>query len=172
MHMAITIGKECYIADGATLVGNVKISDRVIILFNAVLRGDLNEIEVGENSNIQDNVTVHVEKTHPARIGKNVSIGHNSVVHGCTIEDNVLIGMGSVIMNGALIRKGSVVAAGSIVTENFVSEENSLLIGSPAKQYRKGPDIEKMAMANAMSYGDLRQKYLGKSFDIRREDDK
>jgi carbonic anhydrase/acetyltransferase-like protein (isoleucine patch superfamily) len=170
--MAITIGRECYIADGATLVGDVRISDRVIILFNAVLRGDLNGIEVGENSNIQDSVTVHVEKTNPTRIGKNVTIGHNAVIHGCTIEDNVLIGMGSVIMNGATIRKGSVVAAGSIVTEGFRGDENSLLMGSPAKVYRKGPEMEKMALANAESYAGLRQKYIDRFFDIRRENNK
>jgi carbonic anhydrase/acetyltransferase-like protein (isoleucine patch superfamily) len=102
-----------------------------------VVRGDQAPISVDENSNIQDNCVVHVSKNYPVKIGKNVSIGHGAIIHGCTIEDNVLVGMGAIILNGAKISKNCLVGAGALVTENKEFPEGSLIIGSPAKAVRQ-----------------------------------
>lgn len=162
--MAIDISNDTMIADTAVLIGDVKISKGVSIFDYAVLRGDLNVITVGENSNIQDNVTIHVDEGHPTVIGRNVSVGHNAVVHGSTIEDNVIIGMGAIILNGAHIRSGSVVAAGTVVTENFESEENSLVAGIPGKIKKVDDSMREYAIRNAASYEKLRDMHLSGKF--------
>ncbi|AWX33197.1 MAG: gamma carbonic anhydrase family protein [Methanosphaera sp.] len=125
------------IYDGAKVVGDVELKDNVSVWYNAVVRGDQAPISVDENSNIQDNCVVHVSKNYPVKIGKNVSIGHGAIIHGCTIEDNVLIGMGAIILNGAKISKNCLVGAGALVTENKEFPEGSLIIGSPAKAVRQ-----------------------------------
>ncbi|MBR3214023.1 MAG: gamma carbonic anhydrase family protein [Methanosphaera sp.] len=125
------------IYDGAKVVGDVELKDNVSVWYNAVVRGDQAPISVDENSNIQDNCVVHVSKKYPVKIGKNVSIGHGAIIHGCTIEDNVLIGMGAIILNGAKISKNCLVGAGALVTENKEFPEGSLIIGSPAKAVRQ-----------------------------------
>ncbi|MDO5825252.1 MAG: gamma carbonic anhydrase family protein [Methanosphaera sp.] len=125
------------IYDGAKVVGDVKLNDNVSVWYNAVVRGDQAPISVDENSNIQDNCVVHVSKNYPVKIGKNVSIGHGAIIHGCTIADNVLIGMGAIILNGAKISKNCLVGAGALVTENKEFPEGSLIIGSPAKAVRQ-----------------------------------
>lgn len=158
--MSIEIGKNVYLAETAVLIGNVKLSDGVSIFDHAVLRGDLNTITVGENSNIQDNVTVHVEKNNSTIIGKNVSVGHNAVIHGARIDDNVIIGMGAVLLNGSHIASGSVVAAGAVVTENFVGEENSIIAGVPAKIKKASESVRASAIRNGESYQKLRDRYL------------
>jgi len=142
-----------YIADNASVVGRVRLSPAVTIWFGAVLRGDNDLIEIGEGSNIQDNVTCHVDPGFPLRIGKNCTIGHNAIVHGCTIEDGALIGMGSIVMNGARVGRGSVVGAGAIITEGKEFPEYSLIIGAPARVVRTldPAQVEKMGGA-ARSY--------------------
>ncbi|MHB8357879.1 MAG: gamma carbonic anhydrase family protein [Thermoplasmataceae archaeon] len=164
--MGIKIGKECYIAKSSVLIGELEIGDFAMVMDNAVLRGDLNQITFGNCSNIQDNATIHVELNHEAKIGNNVSIGHNAVVHGSTIEDDVIIGMGSIVMNGAIIKSGSVVAAGSVVTENFVGENNALIMGIPGKVKRTGEDLREYAKLNASSYQRLRQDYINGKYEI------
>lgn len=125
------------IYEGAKVVGDVNLKDNVSIWYNAVVRGDIEPISIDENSNVQDNCVIHVSKDYPVKIGKHVSIGHNATVHGCTIDDNVLIGMGSVILNGAHITKNCLVGAGALVTEHKTFPEGSLIIGSPAKAVRQ-----------------------------------
>jgi len=125
-----------FIADTADVIGKVRLQPRASVWFGAVLRGDNEWIEVGEGSNVQDNSTLHVDPGFPLVIGKDVTIGHNAIVHGCTLEDGVLIGMGSIVMNGARIRRGSVVGAGSVITEGKEFPEYSLIIGAPARAIR------------------------------------
>lgn len=163
--MAIDIGKDCYVAPTAVLLGTVTLGDRVAIFDHAVLRGDLNEIRVGDDTNIQDNVSVHVERDNPSIIGPRVSVGHNAIIHGSRIDDTVLVGMGSIVMNRCHIQRGTVVAAGALVTEGTVSNENSLLLGSPAREKMRGDEMLMMAEANYKSYGWLREKYLSDAID-------
>ncbi|MBR0697873.1 gamma carbonic anhydrase family protein [Bradyrhizobium lablabi] len=142
-----------FIADTAVVIGKVRLLQSASIWFGAVLRGDNDWIELGEGSNVQDNSTLHVDPGFPLTIGKNVTIGHNAIVHGCTLEDGVLIGMGSIVMNDARIRRGSVVGAGSVITEGKEFPEYSLIIGAPARAIRtlEAAKIEMMAMP-ARSY--------------------
>jgi carbonic anhydrase/acetyltransferase-like protein (isoleucine patch superfamily) len=159
--MPVKIGEKCYIAESAVLIGDVTIDDEVCIMDGAVLRGDLNSIKIGKGSNIQDNVTLHTEKNHATILGEKVSVGHNAVVHGCTVESEVLVGMGSILMNGSRISRGSVVAAGSVVRENFTCPEKSLVAGAPATLKRSGDDsLLSYCIANAESYSILREDYI------------
>lgn len=125
------------IYEGAKIVGDVSLGDNVGIWYNAVVRGDEAPISIGERSNVQDNCVVHVSEGKPVKIGKNVSIGHGAIIHGCTIDDNVIIGMGAIVLNGAHIKSNSLVGAGALVTENKEFPEGSLIIGSPAKAVRE-----------------------------------
>jgi carbonic anhydrase/acetyltransferase-like protein (isoleucine patch superfamily) len=128
----------CWFAETAVLVGDVKMGSNCTIWFNAVVRGDVNSITIGDNTNIQDNATIHgTYETAATVIGSNVSIGHNAIVHGCTLEDNVLIGMGAIVMDNALVKKGAMVAAGSVVLANTIIEENMIYAGVPAKPVKK-----------------------------------
>lgn len=169
MHesMAMEIGKNVYVAGTAVIIGNVRLSDGVSVFDHAVIRGDLNEITIGPDSNVQDNVTIHVDAGNPVRIGRNVSIGHNAVVHGATVDDDVIIGMGAVVLNGSRIRSGSVVAAGAVVTENFESPENSIIAGVPARVRRTDPSIRDYPVRNGESYQNLRDLYLSGKFEKR-----
>jgi carbonic anhydrase/acetyltransferase-like protein (isoleucine patch superfamily) len=125
-----------FIADTATVIGKVRLLNDAGVWFGAVLRGDNEWIEIGEDSNVQDNSTCHTDLGFPLTIGKNCTIGHNVILHGCTIGDGVLVGMGSIIMNGARIGGGSIVGAGSVITEGKQFPEHSLIIGSPARVIR------------------------------------
>jgi carbonic anhydrase/acetyltransferase-like protein (isoleucine patch superfamily) len=125
-----------FIAETATVIGNVRLKSNASVWFGSVLRGDNELIEIGEGSNVQDNCTFHTDPGFPLTIGKNCTIGHNVILHGCTIEDGALIGMGSIIMNGARIGKGCVVGAGAIITEGKEFPERSLVVGAPAKVIR------------------------------------
>ncbi len=156
----ISIGKGVYIAKTAVIIGNVTIGDNVSIFDGAVLRGDLDKITIGDNSNVQDNVTIHVDTGYPARIGKNVSIGHNAVVHGCTVDDDVVIGMSSVLMNGSHVSSGSVVGAGAVVTQGFSCDENSLILGVPARVVKTDRTLSGYARANADEYLNLKNMYM------------
>jgi len=137
-------GDECWFAPNATIVGDVELGDNCTVWFSAVVRGDVNFIRVGNNSNIQDNVTIHgtYEKAGTT-IGNNVSIGHNAVIHGCTIEDNVLIGIGAIVLDNAVIKSGSIIGAGSVVLQDTVVEKNTVYGGIPAKKLKEMDESNK-----------------------------
>ncbi|WP_458760454.1 gamma carbonic anhydrase family protein [Afipia sp. TerB] len=142
-----------FIAETATVIGNVRLHRGASVWFGSVLRGDNELIEIGEGSNVQDNCTFHTDPGFPMTIGKSCTIGHNVILHGCTIEDGALIGMGSIIMNGARIRKDSVVGAGSVITEGKEYPERSLIVGAPARAVRTLTDDQiKALMRGAPHY--------------------
>lgn len=126
----------CFVAPGARVVGAVTLAEGASVWYNAVLRADSAPITVGAGSNIQDNVSVHVDADHPVLIGADVSVGHNAVVHGCTIGDGSLIGMGSVVLSGSVIGTGCLIAGGAVVLEGTVVPDGSLVAGVPAKVRR------------------------------------
>lgn len=128
-------GSDCYLAENATIVGDVICGDQCSFWFNAVVRGDVNSIRLGDKVNVQDGAIIHCTYNKTiVSIGNNVSIGHNAIVHGCIIYDNVLIGMGAIIMDNATIGSNSIVGAGAIVTEGMTVEPNSVYAGIPAKK--------------------------------------
>ena len=131
------MGEDCFIAPNATIVGDVIMGDQCSVWFNAVIRGDVNSVRMGNKVNVQDGAVIHCtfEKTK-AIIGNNVSIGHNAIVHGCVIDDNVLIGMGSIVMDNARIGSNSIIAAGAVVLENTVVEPGSIYAGVPARKVK------------------------------------
>jgi carbonic anhydrase/acetyltransferase-like protein (isoleucine patch superfamily) len=139
------IPEDCYVAENATIVGDVKIGDQCSIWFNAVVRGDVNSITIGNKVNIQDGAVIHCTyEKHPTLIGNNVSIGHNAIVHGCTIHDNVLIGMGAIVMDNCIVESNAIVAAGSVITQNTVVSSGTIYAGVPA---RKVKDIDQSDFA-------------------------
>ena len=130
-------GEGCYFAANATIIGDVTMGNECSIWFNAVVRGDVNSIQFGNRVNIQDGAVVHCTyQKHPTIIGNNVSIGHNAIVHGCTIHDNVLIGMGAIVMDNVHIGSNSIIAAGAVLLEGTVVEEGSIYAGVPAKKVK------------------------------------
>ena len=154
-----------FIAANAAVTGEVKIAKDASIWYGASVRGDFSSIEIGESSNIQDNASVHVDKDTPVRIGKRVTIGHNAVIHGCTIEDDCLIGMGAIILNRAVIGKGSVIGAGALVTEGKEIPPGSLAVGAPAKIVRKVSDEDiQRVRENAASYVEMALKHSAGEF--------
>lgn len=161
------IAEGAYIAENVEVIGKVNIEEKVNIWFGTVIRGDINSIYIGKCTNIQDNSTVHVDTNNPVMIGENVTIGHNSIIHGCSIGNNVLIGMGSIILNGAIIGENTIIGAGSIVTENKKIPSGVLCFGSPAKVVRELTE-EEIANIKASStrYIDLSVKYKESTEDI------
>lgn len=137
---------ETFVAAGARIVGAVRLEARASVWYNAILRGDRDSITIGAGSNIQDNVSVHVDREHPVVIGRDVSVGHNAVVHGCTIGDGSLIGMGSVVLSGAVIGAGCLVAGGAVVLEGTEVPDGSLVAGVPAKVRRALTDEERAGL--------------------------
>jgi carbonic anhydrase/acetyltransferase-like protein (isoleucine patch superfamily) len=130
-------GKNCFIAPNATIVGDVVMGDDCSIWFNAVVRGDVNSIRIGNKVNIQDGAVIHCTfKRTQAIIGNNVSIGHNAIVHGCVVHDNVLVGMGAIIMDNAVIGSDSIIAAGAVVLEGTHVEPGTIYAGVPAKKVK------------------------------------
>src|ERR1044071_6229576 len=133
-------GKNCFIAPNATIVGDVIMGDDCSVWFNAVIRGDVNSIRIGNKVNVQDGAVIHCTYMKAATvIGNNVSIGHNAIVHGCVIYDNVLIGMGAIVMDNAKIGSNSIIAAGAVVLENTIVEAGSIYAGVPAKKIKNIP---------------------------------
>ena len=131
-------GEKCYLAETATVIGDVVMGDECSIWFNTVVRGDVNSIRIGNRVNIQDGAVIHCTYlTAPTIIGNRVSIGHNALVHGCTVNDNVLIGMGSIVMDHVEIQSGSIIAAGAVVLENTKIESGWIWAGVPAKPVKK-----------------------------------
>ena len=132
-----SIPEDCYVAENATIVGDVTFGDLCSVWFNAIIRGDVHFITIGNKVNIQDGAIIHCTyQKHPTIIGNNVSIGHNAIVHGCTIHDNVLIGMGAIVMDNCVIESNSIIAAGAVVTQNTVVQSGSIYAGVPAKKVK------------------------------------
>ncbi|GAB4346654.1 MAG: gamma carbonic anhydrase family protein [Candidatus Abyssubacteria bacterium] len=136
------VAPTAFIAEGAKIIGGVEIGDRASILFNCVLRGDINDIRVGECSNIQDNSIMHVADEWPCSVGNFVTVGHGVNLHGCTVEDECVIGMGAIVMNGVVIGTQSVVGAGALVPPNTKIPPRSMVVGVPAKVTRQLSDEE------------------------------
>src|SRR3954468_1500848 len=131
------MGSGCFVAPNATIVGDVKMGNECSVWFNAVIRGDVNYIKMGNKVIVQDGAVIHCtyQRTQTV-IGNNVSIGHNAIVHGCTVHDNVLIGMGSIVMDGAVVHANTIIAAGAVVLEGTVCEGGAIYAGVPAKKVK------------------------------------
>jgi len=130
-------GENCFFADNATLIGDVVMGDSCSVWFQSVVRGDVHRIRIGNRVNIQDGAVIHATyKTAPTTIGNNVSIGHNAIVHGCTIHDNVLVGMGAIIMDDAVVESNCIIAAGAVVTKNTTVPSGTVFGGMPAKKIK------------------------------------
>ena len=151
-------GKNCFFAENATLIGEVIMGDDCSIWFQAVVRGDVNTISMGNRVNIQDGTVIHgTFKQSPTTIGNDVSIGHNAIVHGCTIHDRVLVGMGSIIMDDSIIGSNSIIAAGSVLPKNTLVPEGSVYAGIPARKIKEiSPELQKVEVeriaANYIKY--------------------
>jgi carbonic anhydrase/acetyltransferase-like protein (isoleucine patch superfamily) len=156
---------ENWIAPNASIIGDVTLEKNTSIWFNVTLRGDIENIYVGEGSNIQDGSVLHTDPGYPLKIGKNVTIGHLVMLHGCTVGDNSLIGIGAVILNNARIGKNCIIGANALVTENKEIPDNSLVIGSPGKIIRSITDEEvKSITKNAIHYQENWKKYSKSTF--------
>lgn len=156
------LAESVFVASGARVVGDVRLADGASVWYNAVLRGDSDRITVGARSNLQDNVSVHVDRGRPVTIGDDVSVGHNAVVHGCTIGHGSLIGMGSVVLSGAVIGPGCLVAGGAVVLEGTVIPAGSLVAGVPAKVRRELTDEERAKiLRNAEIYLAHAERHAG-----------
>jgi carbonic anhydrase/acetyltransferase-like protein (isoleucine patch superfamily) len=131
------IPEDCFVAENATIVGEVSMGTECSVWYNAVIRGDVHFIKMGNKVNVQDGAVIHATyQKSPTTIGNNVSIGHNAIVHGCTIHDNVLVGMGSIIMDDCVVESNSIIAAGAVVTKNTHVESGSIYAGVPAKKVK------------------------------------
>ena len=156
---------ENWSASNASIIGDVTLEKNTSIWFNVTLRGDVENIYVGEGSNVQDGSVLHTDPGYPLTIGKDVTIGHLVMLHGCTIGNNSLIGIGAVILNGAMIGRNCIIGANALVTENKVIPDNSLVIGSPGKIVRKVTAIEaKSITKNAIHYQENWKKYFKSIF--------
>lgn len=132
------LGKNCFVAENATIAGDVTMGDNCSVWFTAVIRGDVNSITIGNQTNIQDGAVIHCTYERAAtRIGKNVSIGHRAIVHGCEVKDNVLVGMGAIVMDHAVVEENCIIAAGAVVLENTICEAGHIYAGIPAKKIKK-----------------------------------
>jgi len=130
-------GKDCFLAENCVVIGDVKMGNYCSVWYNTVIRGDVHYVRIGNKVNIQDGAVIHATyKTSPTNIGNNVSIGHNALVHGCTIKDNVLVGMGAIIMDDCIIESNSIIAAGAVVTKKTIVRSGSVFAGSPAKKIK------------------------------------
>ena len=153
-------GTPLFRAANATVIGNVAIGSEVGIWFGAVIRADKDRIVIGDRSNIQDNCVVHTTTGHPVLIGSNVSVGHGAILHGCTVGDQVLVGMGAILLNGAVIGEGSVIGAGALVTEGMNVPPGSVVVGIPGKVIKPATDAQKQhILRNAASYIELAGEY-------------
>ncbi len=147
-------GKDCFLADTAVVVGEVRMGDNCTIWFNAIVRGDVHSIMIGDNTNIQDGAIIHCTyQKAKTVIGNNVSIAHNAIVHGCTVEDNVLIGMGAIVMDDAIVGRESVIAAGAVVLPGTHVEPGSIYAGTPARRIKDiGPEMKEVIARTARNY--------------------
>lgn len=155
------IGNRVYLAEGSVLMGDVEIGDDSSVFFNAVLRADLAEIRIGERTNVQDNVSMHLSTGVGVRVGNDVIVGHNAILHACTIDDNVLIGMGAIIMDGAHIKSNCIVGAGALVSQGKEFPERSLIVGTPAHVVRELTEDElRKAHENVQHYIEIKNELL------------
>jgi carbonic anhydrase/acetyltransferase-like protein (isoleucine patch superfamily) len=151
--VAPVVPTSAWVAPNATLVGAVTLGERASVFYGAVLRGDVDSITIGDDTNVQDNVTMHCDAGTPASVGARVSVGHGAILHGCTVEDDCLIGMGATVLNRAVIGTGSLVAAGAVVLEGTIVPPGSLVAGVPAKVRRELTDDERAGIhSNAQRY--------------------
>lgn len=156
----MNIEKSVFVAEGAKVIGNVTIKENSNIWFNAVIRGDSNTISIGKNTNVQDNAVIHTSINSPVEIGNNVTIGHGAIIHGCKIGNNVLIGMGAIILDGAVIEDNCIIGAGSLVPQNKKISSNSLGFGNPFVIKREVTKEEKEhILSNANEYVLEAKKY-------------
>ena len=147
---------ESWVAPNATVIGQVRLGARASVWYSATLRAEAEPIDIGAGTNIQDGVVIHVDPEYPVRVGSGVSIGHNAVLHGCTVEDGALIGMGAIILNGAVVGAGSLVAAGALIPQGVVVPPRSLVAGVPGRVRRELSDAELAANRdNAVVYEHL-----------------
>ncbi len=154
-HTVITDGDDYFVAPSASVMGRVFLGKNVSVWFGAVIRGDVEDIKIGENSNIQDLSVLHADPGHPLEIGKNVTVGHKVMLHGCSIGDNSLIGINSVILNGAKIGKNCLIGANSLVTEGMEIPDYSLVMGSPAKVKKElDPSMKDILIGSASHYAE------------------
>ena len=160
LKKGITKGNNTFIAESASVVGNVTLGDNVGIWYNVTIRGDINSITIGDNSNVQDGSVVHIGYKETVVVGKNVTIGHNVILHGCTVQDNCLIGMGAILLNGSVVEENAIVAAGSVVPQGKVVKSGTLFMGTPAKYIRDlTEDDFKHIKNNAEEYVNLINTY-------------
>jgi carbonic anhydrase/acetyltransferase-like protein (isoleucine patch superfamily) len=161
MHMDKKVsGTPLWKAENATVIGNVTLGNEVGIWFGAVIRADKDRIVLGDRSNIQDNCVVHTTTGHPVIVGNDVSVGHGAILHGCTIGNRVLVGMGAIVLNGAVIGDGSVIGAGAVVTEGMHVPPGSVIVGIPAKIIKPATEEQqKHILANAATYVELAREY-------------
>ena len=156
------ISSNVFLADNAVIIGDVSIGKNSSVWFNSVIRGDVNSIVIGENVNVQDGAVIHCPfKKSKTLLGNNISIGHNAIVHGCTIEDNVLIGMGAIIMDNAVVMKNSIVAAGSVVTKGTIVKSGTVFSGIPAKLKSEIDEKSIYEMTNKMAENYILYSCLG-----------
>ena len=156
-----SIDNSVYVAPGVVIIGDVKMDQGSSVWFNSVLRGDIDRIHIGKYTNIQDNATVHVMGDHPAIIGDYVTVGHNAVVHGCTIGNNCLIGMGAILLGYCKIGDNCIVAAGTLITEGKIIPANSMVMGMPGKVVRTLTNEEVKAIReSAINYNLVAQEYM------------
>ncbi|MEQ8199394.1 MAG: gamma carbonic anhydrase family protein, partial [Clostridiaceae bacterium] len=154
------IHSDIYTAENSTIVGAVEIGSNSSVWFGAVIRGDENSIKIGSYTNVQDNAVIYVDKEHKVQIGDKVTIGHGAIIHGCLIEDEVLIGMGSIVLNNAKIGKNTIIGAGALVTQDSDIPSGVLCLGAPAKVIRNLTESEKLSIReSAKNYAENSAKY-------------
>ncbi|GAB6181699.1 gamma carbonic anhydrase family protein [Desulfotomaculum defluvii] len=155
----MSVDPSVFIAPGAKIFGNVNIQEQASIWYNAVIRGDADSVFIGRKTNIQDCCIIHQDKGFPVHVGENVTVGHGAILHGCAIEDNCIIGMGSIILNGSSIGEGSIIGAGTLVKEGQEIPPGSLAVGSPARIIRKLTEEEKNKITqSAQHYHEMASK--------------
>ncbi|MDP6908008.1 MAG: gamma carbonic anhydrase family protein [Flavobacteriales bacterium] len=144
------LGKECFVAENATLIGDVTAGNNCSFWYSTVLRGDVNSLVLGDRVNVQDGAVIHgTYQKSPTTIGNDVSIGHNAIVHGCILKDNVLIGMGAIVMDDAVVHSNSIIAAGSVILEKTVVEPNCIYAGAPARKVKElDPEMAREGVAS------------------------
>jgi carbonic anhydrase/acetyltransferase-like protein (isoleucine patch superfamily) len=154
-------GKPLFAAATATVIGDITFGKEVGIWFGAVIRADKDRITIGDRSNIQDNCVVHTSKGFPVILGNDVSVGHGAILHGCLIQDQVLVGMGAVVLNGAKVGRGSIIGAGSVITEGKEIPPNSVVVGVPGKIVKQTDEEQQQhILSNALSYVELAREYV------------
>ncbi|GAA1014020.1 gamma carbonic anhydrase family protein [Nocardiopsis tropica] len=163
-QMTPRVAETAWVADNATVIGDVDLGDGVGVFYGAVIRGDMATVAVGAHSNVQDGVVLHADPGVPLTVGERVSIGHNAVLHGCTVGDDVLVGMGATVLNGAVIGAGSLIAANALVPQGMEIPPGSMVAGVPAKVRRELSDAERAGVsANAAVYVELTRAHASQT---------